>query len=105
MRLDHLLSKEHHERHPNKWGASREGFSSVVDEGRVQATSKSQTHYWVLRQHSDAVSRVVPPSWWWGVVFENWIVVASIKMYALPFAVTCCFVQFYSLVFVVFVSV
>jgi hypothetical protein len=24
------------------------------------------------------VSSGVPPSWWWGVVFEYWIVVASI---------------------------
>lgn len=23
------------------------------------------------------VPGVVPPPWWWGVVFENWIVVAS----------------------------
>ncbi|GAB4932643.1 hypothetical protein MAHJHV55_54140 [Mycobacterium avium subsp. hominissuis] len=36
MRLDHLLSKEHHEKHPNWWGASREGFPSVVDGGRVR---------------------------------------------------------------------
>ena len=35
MRLDHLLSKEHHEKHSNWWSDSREGFSSVVDEGRV----------------------------------------------------------------------
>lgn len=28
------------------------------------------------------VPGVVPPPWWWGVVFENWIVVASINGYA-----------------------
>ena len=26
------------------------------------------------------VGVVVAPSWWWGVVFDLWIVVASIKM-------------------------
>ncbi|PJE15882.1 MAG: hypothetical protein CK429_09485 [Mycobacterium sp.] len=44
-------------------------------------------------------SGAVPPSWWWGVVFENWIVVASIKMYALSFAATCSFCAIFILWF------
>jgi hypothetical protein len=34
---------------------------------------------------------VVAPSWWWGVVFGNWIVVASIEADALPCGVVCLF--------------
>jgi hypothetical protein len=41
VRLDHLLSKEHHEKHSNWWSVSREGFSSVVDEGRVHNNRQS----------------------------------------------------------------
>jgi hypothetical protein len=48
-----------------------------------------QTHYWALRQQARAPlggggcpvaggRRVVAPLWWWGVVFDLWIVVASI---------------------------
>jgi hypothetical protein len=35
----------------------------------------------------------VAPSWWWGVVFGNWIVVASIEANALLWR-RVCFVQF-----------
>ena len=47
-----------------------------------------QTHYWALRQQARARFRVahrwvgryvVASLWWWGVVFDLWIVVASIK--------------------------
>jgi len=64
-------------------GVSREeSFSPVVGGGLVHNNNclvlrlqDSPAHYWVLRQH---LLRVVAPSWWWGVVFVYWIVVASI---------------------------
>lgn len=44
-----------------------------------------QTHYWALRQQARCSlatvcggRRVVALLWWWGVVFDLWIVVASI---------------------------
>lgn len=44
-----------------------------------------QTHYWALRQQARSSlapvwggRRVVALLWWWGVVFDLWIVVASI---------------------------
>ena len=47
-----------------------------------------QTHYWALRQQARVLlggapglrfgGFVVAPLWWWGVVFDLWIVVASI---------------------------
>jgi hypothetical protein len=46
----------------------------------------------------EATPGVVAPSWWWGVVFGNWIVVASIEADALPCVGWCvCFVQFFVL--------
>ena len=92
MRLDHLLSKEHHE----KGGAV--GLARAVKGSRAVvavtgcATTKSSflkvsgffggrnrwAHCWVLRQHLDRVG-CCRLTWWWGVVFGNWIVVASIE--------------------------
>ena len=65
------------------------------------ASRNCRTHYWALRQQArgsaalvvDAGSwppgvcgglgvLVVAPLWWWGVVFDLWIVVASIEMVA-----------------------
>lgn len=78
---------------------SLDGLSSVVDGGLVHMTNLAesvgnagegnhQTHYWALRQQARAPflgvalrwqgRRVVAPLWWWGVVFDSWIVVASI---------------------------
>ena len=93
MRLDHLLSKEHHEKAlAFRGGQAVKGWVAVVAPTGCAATivfgrrqAKRQTHCWVLRQHLGAVaawvagSGVVAPSWWWGVVFGNWIVVASIR--------------------------
>ena len=117
MRLDHLLSKEHHETHApptTVWGFgelsdSLDGPCPVVGSVRVHdklfrsagwAGGDCQTHYWALRQQARsplcpvgwgtggvltlgggarfAGVVVVAPSWWWGVVFDLWIVVASI---------------------------
>lgn len=48
-----------------------------------------QTHYWALRQQARYLfvpsvgnrryGLVVASLWWWGVVFDLWIVVASIS--------------------------
>ena len=35
MRLDHLLSKEHHEEHSNSWGVGRDGIVRCSGAGRV----------------------------------------------------------------------
>jgi hypothetical protein len=96
VRLDHLLSKEHHE----KGGGigpypGREGSCAVVAATGCATTillrrARLPAHYWVLRQHLGAVVGwlvvwvVVAPSWWWGVVFGNWIVVASIRWMRCP---------------------
>ena len=79
MRLDHLLSKEHHEKHSNWWSVSREGFSSVLGEGRVRDNKETPDTLLGPEATPSLFKGVAPPSWWWGVVFENWIVVASIK--------------------------
>ena len=61
----------------------------------------ARTHYWALRQQARGPAAlvagagswlpgvcgglgvlVVAPLWWWGVVFDLWIVVASIEMVA-----------------------
>ena len=61
----------------------------------------ARTHYWALRQQARGPAAlvagagswlpgvcgglgvlVVAPLWWWGVVFDLWIVVASIEMMA-----------------------
>lgn len=73
----------------------------VVSVGKADARRNHRTHYWALRQQArgsaalvvDAGSfpprvcgglgvLVVAPLWWWGVVFDLWIVVASIEMMA-----------------------
>ena len=53
------------------------------------AVRNHQTHYWALRQQARCSlatacggRRVVALLWWWGVVFDLWIVVASIEMVA-----------------------
>ena len=65
------------------------------------ALRNHQTHYWALRQQARGSAAlvagagswlpgvcgglgvlVVAPLWWWGVVFDLWIVVASIEMVA-----------------------
>ena len=115
MRLDHLLSKEHHETQGaahRLWGFgvlgdSVDGPCAVVAAVRVHdkhvlsagwAGGDHQTHYWALRQQAfqlfalfvgepelvtltflGGLGFVSAPSWWWGVVFDLWIVVASIS--------------------------
>ncbi len=72
-------------------------LSPVVGGGLVHSTNLAccagkrggenrQTHYWALRQQARCSlatvcggRRVVALLWWWGVVFDLWIVVASIK--------------------------
>ena len=87
---------------------SLDGLAPVVGGGLVQQQTLSrrgktvgegnrQTHYWALRQQAQRDLRstekgvagracpvggqavaVVALLWWWGVVFDLWIVVASI---------------------------
>ena len=85
-------------------GDSLDGSASVVEAGLVHATNflvssgiGCQAHYWALRQQAQRDPRsteigvagracpvggqavaVVALLWWWGVVFDLWIVVASI---------------------------
>ncbi len=60
-------------------------FASVVDENWVRNSKQNYwTHYWALRQQPVYLRLLSPPSWWWGVVFENWIVVASIEWMRCP---------------------
>jgi hypothetical protein len=84
VRLDHLLSKEHHEKHPNWWGVSREGFSSVVGGGLVRDNKEKPDTLLGPEATPVLLRELSPPSWWWGVVFENWIVVASINWMRCP---------------------
>ena len=96
MRLDHLLSKEHHEEHSNSWGVGRDGIVRCSGAGRVHNNMssglKSEAAGTLLGPEATPVlswlcgagSGGVAPSWWWGVVFENWIVVASIKWMRCP---------------------
>ena len=98
MRLDHLLSKEHHEnasplgrgeavrnphavvaaglvhnrRFPGGVGFGRPGMGSPDTLLGFEATHLLS---WIL---SGFKWCGVAPSWWWGVVFDLWIVVASI---------------------------
>ena len=58
----------------------------VVWRGKLDAKRLHQTHYWALRQQARCSlatacggRRVVALLWWWGVVFDLWIVVASIE--------------------------
>jgi hypothetical protein len=64
--------------------------------GKHRSQIDRRTHYWALRQQARSplrpelwetggdrapgvgVGLVVAPLWWWGVVFDLWIVVASI---------------------------
>ena len=112
MRLDHLLSKEHHE----TWPAPHLVGSAVVQAirwmdslpvtGRIRsgASSGAQTNknFWLpprcggCRPPSTLLgfettgpcfpghcvwweACCCPRFWWWGVVFDSWIVVASIN--------------------------
>ena len=62
------------------------GTSSVEGGG---AATNHRTHYWALRQQARYLfvpwwetgdrDCVVALLWWWGVVFDLWIVVASIE--------------------------
>jgi hypothetical protein len=82
VRLDHLLSKEHHERHPEWWGVGREGVVRCSGGDRVHNNK-------VLGLRGKAAGTLLGPeatpagccrpAWWWGVVFDLWIVVASIE--------------------------
>ena len=107
MRLDHLLSKEHHEtaRRPQMvgvrivqrfvgWAAPVVGvgsgaqqtrrFSGVVLLWGARAGGKSSDTLLGFETTSPlfrvcgSERRVVALLWWWGVVFDLWIVVASI---------------------------
>ena len=101
MRLDHLLSKEHHDvwagpqiaDYPVSQTDSLDGPVSVVDRVLVHNKQSNQdgvfpwccqTHCWALRQQTrwfcavGCGGIVVALLWWWGVVFDLWIVVASI---------------------------
>ena len=57
-----------------------------VPAGDMAAWKNHWTHYWALRQQARALVGGGPgcgvggcrPAWWWGVVFDLWIVVASI---------------------------
>ena len=95
MRLDHLLSKEHHERHLHSGGVSREesarcsggGFGAqqtcprwgrLAGRGRESLNTLLGCEATGPRSRTWFGERVVALSWWWGVVFDLWIVVASI---------------------------
>ena len=87
MRLDHLLSKEHHEK-----GSGAGSDPSRV--GVVRCSGANRVHSNIRRLRDSRIAGtllgpettpgpvgwvgVVAPSWWWGVVFDLWIVVASI---------------------------
>lgn len=55
---------------------------SVVGESRVHDNKVGTNTLLGPEATLGLVPGVVPPPWWWGVVFENWIVVASINGYA-----------------------
>ena len=91
MRLDHLLSKEHH---ANVWALGPDeavkGSRAVVAWGWVRNKHAGRGEPFGVRSREPPgtllgfeatcpVGGVVPHRfWWWGVVFELWIVVASI---------------------------
>ena len=88
MRLDHLLSKEHHEKHPPLVGVwAVRSRSPVVGGGWVHNNKSCRfddsgiagTLLGPEATPGPVMVGVVAPSWWWGVVFGNWIVVASIR--------------------------
>jgi hypothetical protein len=71
------------------------GARQTLIGGETPVEIDHQTHYWALRQQARhlfalslgepgviappvGVGLVVAPLWWWGVVFDLWIVVASI---------------------------
>jgi hypothetical protein len=77
VRLDHLLSKEHHENASRiGWGVSQVESAPVVGVGWVQYNEPTANT--LLGFEATPFFGVVASSWWWGVVFELWIVVASI---------------------------
>ena len=115
MRLDHLLSKEHHEiqARPRLWefgdlDDSLDGLTPVVGGGLVHMANMrcrlgnagSRGLLNTLLGFETTSPRLVCspvgvgrgvgpigfgwccccPAWWWGVVFDSWIVVASIKL-------------------------
>jgi len=106
VRLDHLLSKEHHEEHSNSWGVGRDGIVRCSGAGRVHNNNssdwKSGAAGTLLGPEATPLVPggiqvgVVPPFWWWGVVFGNWIVVASIlskiadSAFLFEFVFLCC---------------
>jgi hypothetical protein len=57
------------------------GPSSVVGAGWVRNNNESPDT--LLGPEATSLG-VVPPFWWWGVVFDLWIVVASIKGMCCP---------------------
>jgi hypothetical protein len=81
-----------------RWmGLACSGFQVLVHNKLVALSGVDhQTHYWALRQQAFQLfapmvgepelvtlflrgeGLFVAPSWWWGVVFDLWIVVASI---------------------------
>ena len=94
MRLDHLLSKEHHENaFPLGRGEAVMGPCAVVAAAGCTTDVSSagwaggglpdtllgfettSPFSWGLRLLGGVLS---PRLWWWGVVFDLWIVVASI---------------------------
>jgi len=91
VRLDHLLSKEHHEKSEasglaravrSRWPVVGAGLVHNNESSLSSKAARRQTHCWVLRQHrvvlAVGLGGGVASSWWWGVVFVYWIVVASI---------------------------
>ena len=65
----------------------RVGVGSPAGEG------DHRTHYWALRQQARCCfpageqGWLSPRLWWWGVVFDLWIVVASIERSGMGFPV------------------
>mgnify|MGYP006920690891 CR=1 FL=1 len=101
MRLDHLLSKEHHETQGRPadrgvadfgrfvgWagpvvGAGSGATTDVLCGGDAGSGNSSDTLLGFettspQSQASGLGSVLSPRLWWWGVVFDSWIVVASI---------------------------
>ena len=95
MRLDHLLSKEHHENaFPLGRGEAVMGPCAVVaaagcttdvssagwagggSPNTLLGFETTSPFSWGLRLLGGVLS---PRLWWWGVVFDLWIVVASIE--------------------------